>query len=597
MATLTIEGRKVNVDDSFFQLTPEQQEATVEEISQAYGITPGSGALPEATAGTPVGVQTRPGMGISPEDMQSGMNEMSQMTMGAAPNQNANPENTDDYIRAKMEATKMIGPRGQDGGMGQSAGDFIDRAMMDSIPFTDEIYSATIGNVGRMMRDGVGLVDAYKREQLLQNELSDRRYERSPIASTGGMLAGSLATGGAVLKSGGLIAKGVTKTGRFIPGMTKLGNELSKVNLGNTARLATFGGVTGLGQGEGTDRFKNAAIGAVTAPVVGAVLNKGGQMVSKAIAPKAAKALPASQMLKQQGGDLLEAAKASGAALRPAAVDNLIGNMKLAAGRLDPELHKDTIGVFRYLDGFRKKPMDMESFLNARIVINRQLETAKGNDGYALKEAKKALDAFADRVDVKDVIGGRVGLDMIKQGNSLYARGSRTKEIEQLSELARLKTGNFTQAGEARAISQQAQTLARDIIKNGSQGYTKAEIELLDKIATGETSGKLARAVSKYAPRGVVSIGGTMGGAGLATALGGPVLGGLTAAAIPAAGFLTAKSVDKAALAAILQLEEMVASGKASPALKKIAPKMLGFTPGLSMGTAKLIPQAIEQRR
>ena len=247
MATLTIEGRKVNVDDTFFQLTPEQQDATVEEISQSLGIVPGSGALPEATAGTPVGVQTRPGMGMAPEDMQAGLNQMSAMTMGAVPNQNANPENTDDYIRAKMEATKMIGPRGQNGGMGQSAGDFIDRAMMDSVPFTDEIYSATIGNVGRMMRDGVGPVDAYKREQLLQNELSDRRYERSPIASTGGMLAGSLATGGAMFKAGAAI-----------PGMAKLGNY---------GRLAAFGGIQGAGQGEGTDRLKNAAIGAVTAPV------------------------------------------------------------------------------------------------------------------------------------------------------------------------------------------------------------------------------------------------------------------------------------------------------------------------------------------
>jgi hypothetical protein len=196
------------------------------------------------------------------------------------------------------------------------------------------------------------------------------------------------------------------------------------------------------------------------------------------------------------------------------------------------------------------------------------------------------------------VIGGRAGLDMIKQGNSLYARGSRTKEIEQLSELARLKTGNFTQAGEARAISQQAQSLAKDIMKNGAQGYSKAEIELLDKIATGATSSNAARSIARFAPRGPVSGGIGAGlGATVGSAVGGPV-GGMIGMAVPgASGALAARSVDKAAIAAIRQLEEMVASGKASPALKKIAPKMLGFTPGVSMGTAKLLSQPSEQRR
>jgi len=41
----------------------------------------------------------------------------------------------------------------------------------------------------------------------------------------------------------------------------------------------------------------------------------------------------------------------------------------------------------------------------------------------------------------------------------------------------------------------------------------------------------------------------------------------------------------------------MVASGKASPAMQKAAAKMLGYTPGVALTTAKLIPQAIEQRR
>ena len=37
MATLNINGRRVKVDDSFLSLSPEQQNATVDEIAQSLG--------------------------------------------------------------------------------------------------------------------------------------------------------------------------------------------------------------------------------------------------------------------------------------------------------------------------------------------------------------------------------------------------------------------------------------------------------------------------------------------------------------------------------------------------------------------------------
>lgn len=42
MATLDIEGRKVEVDDSFLKLSPDQQNATVDEIAHSLGVTPGA---------------------------------------------------------------------------------------------------------------------------------------------------------------------------------------------------------------------------------------------------------------------------------------------------------------------------------------------------------------------------------------------------------------------------------------------------------------------------------------------------------------------------------------------------------------------------
>lgn len=579
MATLTIEGRKVNVDDSFFQLTPEQQDSTVEEISQALGITPGSGALPVADANTPVGAPTRPGMGMSPEDMQAGMAEMSAMTMGAAPQQNANPENTDDYIRAKMEATKMIGPRGQEGGMGQGVGDFIDRAMMDSVPFTDEIYSGTIGSIGRAMRDGTNWPESYKREQLLQNELSSRRYERSPVASTGGMLAGSLATGGALFKAGSAI-----------PGMAKLGGY---------GRLAAFGGLQGAGQGEGTDRIKNAAVGAVTAPVVGALLNKGGQVVSKALAPKAAKTIPASERLASEAGGIYDAAYKSGTVITPQGVNKLINNMKLAAGRPNVNSRPQTFGLMDDLSSMQGKPLDIEAFHELRKQVNSAISSAAPEDLRTLSRMKSILDGSQKWMTGADVSNGKQGLELLSKANEIYARSAKTGKIETLIDIAGVKgAGKYTQSGDANAIVSEARSLYTSIAKKGSQGFNDAEIALIRKIASGETSGSMKRLVAKADPRGMISFGGgstlgaTMGGF-----LGGPVGSLVGAAAVPAAGKIAGKSVDKAAIAAIHQLEEMVASGKASPAMKKAAAKMLGYTPGVALTTAKLVQSGIEQRR
>lgn len=56
MPTLTIEGRKVTVDDSFLQMSPEQQNATVDEIARSLGVT----AQPSTPAPTPAPAPAQP---------------------------------------------------------------------------------------------------------------------------------------------------------------------------------------------------------------------------------------------------------------------------------------------------------------------------------------------------------------------------------------------------------------------------------------------------------------------------------------------------------------------------------------------------------
>ena len=51
MATLTIEGKKVKVDDSFLSLSPEEQEATVDEIADSMGLRDQSGLMGQLNQG------------------------------------------------------------------------------------------------------------------------------------------------------------------------------------------------------------------------------------------------------------------------------------------------------------------------------------------------------------------------------------------------------------------------------------------------------------------------------------------------------------------------------------------------------------------
>lgn len=53
MTTLDIQGKKVQVDDSFLQLSPEDQSKTVDEIASHFQITPDSTPAPDAAPMTP----------------------------------------------------------------------------------------------------------------------------------------------------------------------------------------------------------------------------------------------------------------------------------------------------------------------------------------------------------------------------------------------------------------------------------------------------------------------------------------------------------------------------------------------------------------
>jgi hypothetical protein len=253
MPTLNIEGKRVKVDDSFLQLSPEEQASTVDEIAASIGIKPGGMSAPESSAYAPT------------DAMSEGLGRLSKLTQDAAggPNQ-------DDMVRANMEASQVERATGNSP---------VQDAVIDPLMgWGDEAYNATIGAASRMAKDGVGYGEAYKRESMRSNELERRRRERSPIASTAGDVAGVLVPAGAISKAGGsLVARAA-------------GSGLPTRALAGAAEGALYGGVTGGGMADYGEKASGAtsgaAIGAAAGgalPVAGAAIRRAGGKVMSAI--------------------------------------------------------------------------------------------------------------------------------------------------------------------------------------------------------------------------------------------------------------------------------------------------------------------------
>lgn len=145
MATLTINGRQVTVDDSFLQLSPEQQEATVEEIAASFGSSPSLS------------------------------------------------DNVDPWV---TERANLIESAQQPGAFSDASSSVIGVGL----PWADEITGTLLTPI-QAAQDWIGgegfdLGRSFDRSIGLQRELQNRRDSRSPIASAvGGMAGGAALTG------------------------------------------------------------------------------------------------------------------------------------------------------------------------------------------------------------------------------------------------------------------------------------------------------------------------------------------------------------------------------------------------------------------
>ena len=531
MGQITIEGRKVTVSYDFFQLSPEQQDATVDEIARSPEFTGGDQSLPMAEAGTPVGVQTRAGPGMSPEDMQANLGQLSQMTMNRAPQQNANPERTDNYIRAEMEARKIDQMKGNG-----AFGDATDS--INPMGWADEAFSTIAGAPLRMMRDGVGYDEAYTREQLMQEALKRNREERSPIASTIGKVAGDLVLPGAVSKAGFTVAgKSLPVIGKTLPLM---------------GEAAGYGYVQGAGDAKQGEKMMGGLKGAAVSAATAGLVSKAGD-IGMGIANKVARRAnpaPSTSQIFQKGSDLDDEAKIAGVLVKPQGIQKINGNVKLKMQDfdLDPVLQPKTSHLVSRIEAAAKanKPMSLMELENLRKQAVRITQDAtEASEKAAAGNIIESIDT-AMQNNANFTANSNQGIKALTEARQVWKTARKSEILDTIAKDAQLQATGFENG-----LVIQMRALAKNKAK--MKAFTPEEQAAIRKLASRGSVRQILAMMGRLSPTstfGGMTTGGALFGSGV-----------LPAAALGGTGWASKKAAEAMTRSKFGGIQEMVARG------------------------------------
>ncbi len=399
----------------------------------------------------------------------------------------------------------------------------------------------------------------YATAQAQEDAKKTAMRQQNPAASLAGDIGGGL-----------IMARGLPNVlaGRNLPIVGRTGAA--------ALEAGGYGAVTGAGEAKPGDRLVGAATGGLLGAGFGATLSKVGDALASRAARKAASAAaPTADELKVASKALYDQAYQSGVGINAQSADNIVNNMTFAAGRLNEKLRPKTAGIVEDVQALRGKPMDLQTFHELRQEIDLALRNAESGDERTLLRMRDILNSFADNAQQANLTGPKQALETFRRADDLWSKRSKTQIIEDLFDLADVKSGRYSQSGMENALRDKASQLYTQIVKGNVKGFTGEETALIRQLAKAETSPALTKWIAKFAPRGPVSagfgagIGGTIG-----TTLGGPVGGAIGMALPGAAGLAAARSVDNSALRTIEAVRNAAASGTA-PVLKAISNRAL----------------------
>lgn len=523
MATLTINGRRVKVDDSFLSLSPEQQNATVDEIAQSLGAQQ------------------------APEAAQAA-SEMSAMTQAMDKGPEGNP--VADRQRAQYDALpewqKPIVAAGdtlQLFASGATMG-FGDKAVAGARSmFTDKTYEQE-------------LADARTKTQEARN--------RARGAGTGAEILGAVAT---PMK---LAGKGATLAGRFgTAAMTGAPGVLARTGL-----MAAEGGGYGALTAAGNDQ--DIATGTAIGAVGGGLGNLAGEALSAGISKVAGKFNP---KVPQMGVDDLKAAsnaaysraEQAGVAFNANGVNQLRTNIiqDLTARGYHPTNEPGVKPILDQLAKIGNGNLTLKGLDTIRKMASNGFQPGNQSNNAALTQIIGRIDELVNAADPATVLMGsnpQAAAGALKEARSMWGRAKKLETVQELLDRAGLNAGSAGAGGNVENASrQQIKRLLTN--PNLKRGLTQAEQAAARKAVLGSPTQNALRLAGKLSPQGN----------GLMLAIGGAGTIAAPAAAIPAmiAGYGAKKTAEHLSRKSVAELVRLISSGGVPEPVMKNAIQLL----------------------
>lgn len=385
-----------------------------------------------------------------------------------------------------------------------------------------------------------------------QRALSEQAQQRSPIAYTGGEIAGAVG-GIGKLQGMGLTAGKFLQQGAGI--LPRMGASVVDSLAINELLNAGYGRDPGTGMG-------TAAVVGAGAPVVGDIASASASKVAGAFnkAPK----VPSGAELKQAGRDALKIANDQGVMFTPQGMQRLRANVvdDLTEFGYHPGNQPGAAIGMDELNRLADQNVTLQGLHSARKLVSKGYNAANPSNNEALNRITTQIDDLIANPQAGDVIEpSALAASEFGKFKDLYHRGSKLQTVEDLVENARLNAGATGSGGNVdNATRQKLKTLLTN--PKAGRGFSPDEKAAIEKVVMGTPTQNALRLAGKLSPQGnglmaALGIGGTM----VNPTVGAVALGGMGAKAI--ADKITTKNVDK--------LTKLIAAGGKASAMQ--APK------------------------
>jgi hypothetical protein len=352
--------------------------------------------------------------------------------------------------------------------------------------------------------------------------------------------------------------------------------------------LAGFGG--GVGGATAQRAFPNNPLAEFAGEMAGGGLTTAGMFgaAKRSAQRQIEAAVPTTQQLREQAGELYRQAEARGVTADPTQTGTLANNMRAALqneGRISPtgrisEVYPKAKEGMQLVDDYSGQQMNPTQMQTVRSVISDALASPD--------KSERRLGGIL--TDTFDQWSAPLAPELPK-ARDIASRYLNAEQLEKARDLARASNSQFTASGMENALRTQYRNLDKSAIQ-GKQRYSNALTDAIETVNRGTPASNFARNLGRFAPTGPVSLG---------VASGVPALVGGSVAGLP--GALVGGSVGLAGIAGRAaatkmgmrnaDLAELVArnGGPLAP-VDLMTPEMRAwFARGGAAQSAKYLPQ------